>query len=211
MAILTEDVLKLVLAVIVGGLLGAEREYREKPAGFRTLIFICIGATLFTILSRELAPPDDPVRVAANIVTGIGFLGAGAILRNGSRIEGLTTASAIWLAAALGMGLGGGEYLLVGTVTVLALIVLWTFPILEAQIDRRRDSTLYEITCSGDPATIERLHGWLHESRLRAKSCKRMKSGGIAICVWQLFGPPERHAWLMEKLLADEGVKELRY
>ncbi|HQN43268.1 MAG TPA: MgtC/SapB family protein, partial [Anaerolineaceae bacterium] len=92
-----EDLLKIVLAVLVGGLIGIEREYRDKAAGFRTLIFICVGAALFTILSVRLAGDKDPTRIAASIVTGVGFLGAGVILRDGGRVIGLTTAAAIWL------------------------------------------------------------------------------------------------------------------
>ena len=90
-----EDILKILLAVIAGGLIGIEREFRDKAAGFRTLIFICTGACLFTILSAKLAP-NDSVRIAANIVTGVGFLGAGVILRDGGKVIGLTTAAMIW-------------------------------------------------------------------------------------------------------------------
>lgn len=210
MAIPYEDLLRLVLAVVVGGLLGAEREYREKPAGFRTLIFICLGATLFTTLSRVLAP-DDPVRIAANIVTGIGFLGAGAILREGTRVEGLTTAAAIWLTAALGMGLGGGHYLLVAGVTLLALVVLWAFPWIESRIERFRDAAVYEVTCAGAPEAIEQVLGLLRESRLDVKSTKRLKCAGMTTYVWSVFGPPERHTWLIEKLLNCDCVTELKY
>ena len=210
MTIPYEDLLRLALAVVVGGLLGAEREYREKPAGFRTLIFICLGATLFTILSRALAP-DDSVRIAANIVTGIGFLGAGAILREGTRVEGLTTAAAIWLTAALGMGLGGGQYGLVAAVTALTLIVLWTFPWIEAQIERSRDAATYEIKCTGTSEAVDQLRNLLPQSRLDVKSSKRLKSAGMTVYVWSVFGAPERHAWLVEKLLNDERVVELKY
>ncbi|MCX6025184.1 MAG: MgtC/SapB family protein, partial [Chloroflexi bacterium] len=106
MTLATEDIVKLLLAIFNGGLIGAEREFRDKAAGFGTLIFICVGATLFTMFSMRSRPSGDPSRVAANIVSGIAFLGAGVILREGGRIMGLTTASTIWLAAALGMGLG---------------------------------------------------------------------------------------------------------
>lgn len=90
-----DDIIKLLYAILLGGLIGAEREMRDKSAGFRNMILICVGASLFTILSSRLAGDNDPTRVAANIITGIGFLGAGAILRDGNRITGLTTASTI--------------------------------------------------------------------------------------------------------------------
>ena len=103
--------IKLLLSVLVGGIVGAEREYRDKAAGFRTILLITLGATVFTIISEELAGlHNDPGRVAAGIVTGIGFLGAGVIFKRNGSIQGITTAATIWLAAALGMGIGAGEY-----------------------------------------------------------------------------------------------------
>ena len=97
---LSEDIFKILLAIGIGGAIGLEREYRDKAAGFRTLIFICVGATLFAMLSSKLAGDRDPTRIAANIVSGVGFLGAGVILRDGGRVVGLTTAATIWLVAA---------------------------------------------------------------------------------------------------------------
>src|SRR5512138_2976902 len=128
MIVSPEDILKICLALVAGGLIGIEREFRDKAAGFRTLIFICVGAALFTIFSTKLAGDRDPTRIAANIVSGVGFLGAGVILRDGGRVIGLTTAATIWLTAALGMGIGGGEYLLVAIGVVITLVVLWVFP-----------------------------------------------------------------------------------
>jgi len=112
MGLYSEEILKLAIAVVVGGLIGTEREIQDKAAGFRTLILICVGVTLFTIFSLHIDPANSPSRIAANIVTGIGFLGAGAIMREGGCIAGLTTAALIWLVAALGMGIGAGEYML---------------------------------------------------------------------------------------------------
>src|SRR5512145_1503350 len=106
---LIENLIKLSMAVVVGGILGAEREFRDKAAGFRTLILITVGSTLFTIFSLGMDPGFTRTRIAANIVTGIGFLGAGAIIREHGRVGGLTTAATIWLSAALGMGIGAGE------------------------------------------------------------------------------------------------------
>src|SRR5512133_3601325 len=131
-----ENLLKLLLALLVGGLIGMEREFRDKAAGFRTMICICLGATLFTILSSLLGQPDDVTRIASEIVTGVGFLGAGAILRGpAGSVTGLTTAATIWLVAALGMAIGGGAYLLALATTAAVLLVLWVFPLLEARID----------------------------------------------------------------------------
>jgi putative Mg2+ transporter-C (MgtC) family protein len=135
-----DDLYKILLAVAVGGAIGFERELRHKAAGLRTVIFICLGATLFTIMSLRLAVGEeaDMTRIAAGIVTGVGFLGAGAILQRGTEVLGLTTAATIWLVAALGMAIGAGEFALSLAVTALTLVVLSLFPAFERWIDRFR-------------------------------------------------------------------------
>ncbi|MBA7697057.1 Protein SapB [subsurface metagenome] len=116
--------LRLIMASGIGALIGYERERAEKPAGFRTLVLVCLGATLFTIASGYgFGPLSDPSRVAAGIVIGIGFLGAGTIIR-GEHIVGLTTAAAIWAVAAIGLALGAGLYLVAGVTTGIVLFVL---------------------------------------------------------------------------------------
>ena len=119
------DILTLLYAALLGGLLGLERQMHEKAAGFRTIILITVGATLFTMFSKRLAGPDESARIASNIVVGVGFLGAGVILRQEARITGLTTAATIWFAAAVGMGVAGGYLWLSGAATAIALVVLW--------------------------------------------------------------------------------------
>ncbi len=130
---------RLLLAVLLGGLLGFEREVRQKSAGLRTNNLIAVGSALFTIMSYELAqgPGSDPGRIAAQIVTGVGFLGAGAIMRTGSGVQGLTTAATVWVNAAVGMAAGGGEYRLASIATAVTLIVLLLLQPVEGLIDRR--------------------------------------------------------------------------
>ncbi len=115
---------KLLLSILAGGLTGFEREYRGKTAGLRTIIFISLGATVFTILSLEIGRNGDPGRIASSIVSGVGFLGAGAILRGEGQVTGLTTAAAIWLAAAVGMGIGSAAYAVSGGAVALAMVIL---------------------------------------------------------------------------------------
>lgn len=105
-------IIKICLALILGGALGMERQYHDKPAGFATNCLICLGAMLFTVLSEIMGfAGGDPGRIAAQIVTGVGFIGAGSILRDGNKISGLTTAAGVWLVAAIGMAIGYGEYI----------------------------------------------------------------------------------------------------
>src|SRR5260221_14494997 len=107
----TELIQRLLLAAVIGGLLGAERELRRKNAGFRTNILIGLGAAIFTVAGMTMATgSSDPTRIAAQIVTGIGFLGAGAILHNRNSVHGLTTAATVWVNAALGVAAGGGQF-----------------------------------------------------------------------------------------------------
>ena len=127
-------------AALLGGVLGFERELRQKSAGLRTNILIAVGAALFTMMSYELAadtPGADPGRVAAQIVTGIGFLGAGAIMRTDGGIHGLTTAATVWVNAAVGLAAGGGEYRLAFIATAVTMAVLLVLYPLEGIIERR--------------------------------------------------------------------------
>jgi len=211
MFILPEDVIKLLLAVLVGGLVGAEREFRDKAAGFRTIILICVGATLFTIFSLKLGSDRDPVRIAANIVSGVGFLGAGAIMRAGGRVLGITTASTIWLAAALGMGIGGGYYLLSGAAAGIILIVLWIFPALERLIGNTRHVRTYEVICLANRKKFMQLDAMFRQCDLRVRSRKRTKRGDEMICTWEASGPPKNHDRLMGMLFADADVKDFRF
>src|SRR5688572_31197851 len=146
--LLIENLIRIGFAVVIGGIIGAEREFRDKAAGFRTIILITVGSALFTIFSASMDPGFTRTRVAANIVTGIGFLGAGAIVREHGRIGGLTTAATIWLAAALGMGIGAGELIFVAASSLIVIFVLLVFPRLEVWIDRIRESRTYKIVVS---------------------------------------------------------------
>ena len=130
---------RLCLAAALGAVLGLEREWRQKYAGLRTNILIAIGAALFTVMSIDLSASagGDPTRIASQIVTGIGFLGAGAIMRTGVGIRGLTTASMIWVNAAIGVAVGGGEYRLAVIATGVTLIVLVVLTPVERWIERR--------------------------------------------------------------------------
>ncbi len=119
-----EMLIKIFLALVLGGALGMERQYHDKPAGYATNCLICLGAMLFTVLSEYMGlAGGDPGRIAAQIVTGVGFIGAGSILRDGNKISGLTTAAGVWLVAAIGMAVGYGEYIL-ATVTTCAMLVV---------------------------------------------------------------------------------------
>lgn len=207
-----ENLIKVGMAVLVGGMIGAEREYQDKAAGFRTIILITLGSTLFTIFSLSMDPGFTQTRIAANIVTGIGFLGAGAIVREGGRIAGLTTAATIWLSAALGMGIGAGNLYFVLASTAVTILVLIAFPKLEARIDRIRELRTYEIIVGGgDHKTIEKISAMFNDLNLQVYEHHQAKNEKSIIGTWKVIGAPHNHDKLVQAMMRDKNVKELNY
>jgi putative Mg2+ transporter-C (MgtC) family protein len=128
------------LAICCGAAIGFERQLKHKPAGLRTNILICLGAAVFTIISERMAGDKDSItRIAAQIVTGVGFLGAGAVIQDRGGIHGLTTAATIWLVASVGMACGAKLYLLAGISTLIAIIVLVGLGYLEKLFGRSKE------------------------------------------------------------------------
>ena len=113
---------RLILSTILSSIVGFEREKQSKPAGLRTYMLVCLGSCLITIIS--LSFENDPARIASGIITGIGFLGAGAIIAQGTNVKGVTTAASLWVIAAVGLCVGVGEYLLAIATTVLIYLIL---------------------------------------------------------------------------------------
>jgi putative Mg2+ transporter-C (MgtC) family protein len=151
--------LRLLVAAILGALVGLEREIHQHPAGMRTHLLVSLGSAGFTVLSIAAftAPGADPARIAAQIVSGIGFLGAGAILKEGATIRGLTTAASLWAVAAVGMAAGAGAWVVAITVTAIAMISLWPLRLVtEKVIGRDRHHVRMRLWVA-DPAAIARL------------------------------------------------------
>ena len=201
-----EDIIKLALAILLGSIIGAEREYRSKSAGFRTHILVCVGSTLFTIFSVRMGAPNNIDRIAANIITGIGFLGAGAIFRGDTGISGLTTATTIWMSAALGMGVGSGEYILCGIASVAILIVLFGFTVLEKIIDAKHQTRNYRIECEFKDGTLYHYEKIFEECGLKARRGRQSKEGDHIIGTWNVQGSQKNHETLTERLLNDREI-----
>jgi putative Mg2+ transporter-C (MgtC) family protein len=163
-----QELLRLSIAAGLGGAVGLERELREREAGLRTHLVVCVGSALFTLVSAYgfhaflvdggNLVRTDPTRIAAQIVSGIGFLGAGAIIRQGLSVRGLTTAATLWLVAAIGMACGAGYYTPALIATAVALITLGPLRIVAFRIVRRfrpqTERLLVEIPAGGSPAPI---------------------------------------------------------
>src|SRR5215472_10193799 len=144
---ISETLLRLFVAAVLGGIIGLERQFKHRPAGLRTNMFICFGAALFTILSIELAAgvQSERTRIAAQIIPGIGFIGAGAILRDKGSISGLTTAATIFVVASIGMACGGGFYLLAVFAAGLILLGLLALGWLEERFNLKDVAMNYSI------------------------------------------------------------------
>ncbi len=159
---------RLVLAAILGGFIGLERELRHRPAGLRTNMFICFGAALFTVLSRALAEtPSDYTRIAAQIIPGIGFIGAGSILHTRGLTTGLTTASTLFVVASVGMAAGGGLYVTAVFATGVVLITLFTLGHMERTFNVKTLLNTYEVTGMSLDEITQEVNGILeHKHRM---------------------------------------------
>jgi len=152
--------LRLTVAAGLGGAIGLERELRERQAGLRTHLVVCVGSALFTLVSAYafVSPKVDPTRIAAQIVSGIGFLGAGAIIRQGLSVRGLTTAATLWLVAAIGMASGAGYYDAAIIATAGALFTLGPLRIIAFRATSRfrtqTERLLVEVPAGGSPAPV---------------------------------------------------------
>lgn len=138
-----EDILKAVFSILAGGILGLERELKDKKAGLKTIAVICLGATLFTLMSYRMGSEEN--HIAAYIVSGVGFIGAGAIFKEGFTISGLTTAGVVWLAAAIGMCIGFGQYYTALIFMVSCYIAILAFPYLANFFTPNNESNRIEI------------------------------------------------------------------
>jgi putative Mg2+ transporter-C (MgtC) family protein len=208
-----DDLTKLLLSLVLGGLIGWERELYDKPAGFRTNTLICVGATLFTIFSLRIGtiPATDSARIAAQIVSGIGFLGAGAIIRRGEAVLGLTTAATIWFVASIGMGIGAGYYLTSCTGTALALAILVLFRKFEHLVDTFHTTRTYHVTLSAEDEAVRELTDTLDACGLKVLGNKQVKSDNRYFYEITLSGRKNNHTPLLEKLLRSPTVREVRY
>jgi putative Mg2+ transporter-C (MgtC) family protein len=144
---LSSTLARLLLAAILGGIVGLERQLRHKPAGLRTNMFICFGAAMFTVLSKQLAGVEsDSARIAAQIIPGIGFIGAGSILHAKASVTGLTTAATLFVVASIGMAAGGGLYLTACFATLMILLALVLLGRMESMFSLKAFVTTYEVT-----------------------------------------------------------------
>jgi putative Mg2+ transporter-C (MgtC) family protein len=206
-----ELVYKLVLSVVIGGAIGIERELRSKSAGFRTLMLICLGATLFTIFSQYIGGAGNPDRIASNVVTGIGFLGAGIIFRDNNRVSGITTAASIWLSAALGVGIGCGYYSASILGGVLVITILVVFSVMDNFLDKLSQVREYKITFPYEKNQEHKYEKMFHSYGLGVKSRSQSKSGALMTGKWIVKGKEHNHHRFIEHILMDSSIIDFNF
>jgi len=169
--LLSSTLARLLLAALLGGIIGLERQLRHRPAGLRTNMFICFGAAMFTVLSRQLAGVEsDSARIAAQIIPGIGFIGAGSILHARASVTGLTTAATLFVVAGIGMAAGGGLYLTACFATVIILMALVVLGRMEAAFSLKSFITTYEVTGRNVDGMLRELNRLLDAEQLTMQS-----------------------------------------
>jgi putative Mg2+ transporter-C (MgtC) family protein len=215
--------IRLVLAAVLGGAIGLERELREREAGLRTHLLVSVGAALFTLVSAygfsdfryglETGITLDPTRIAAQIVTGIGFLGAGAIIRQGLSIRGLTTAATLWAVAAIGLATGAGYYSAAVIATAVVIFSLWPLRLLAHQaVVRLRPEEGRLLVALPSGASAAPLLAELERTGARVDSLQIEDSGTERVVVVEIRAPESvRGAEIVDRLTDLEHVRRVEW
>lgn len=203
-----EDLLLILLSIVMGLMIGAEREYKNKSAGLRTLMLVCVGSCTFTILSIKIGVAN-PDRLAANIITGIGFLGAGAIFKDENKINGVTTACTIWVTAALGMCIGSGHIYLGFLATLVVLCVLLLLVPLERWIDRSHKVQNYKITKVYEPGMVEQFESLAAGFNLKTFKVWQSKNEEKLTVNWRMTGHEKDHERFIAHLFSDPSIQQV--
>lgn len=204
-AVGTEDLVSMLVSLLCGGIIGFEREYRNKAAGFRTIILITLGSTIFTIVSRHGAGADD--RISANIITGIGFIGAGVIFKDQFSVRGLTTAAVIWTSAAIGMTTGIGYHALAFLFTLITLGILLMMSRVERFIGKLQRQKMLSVTFrNAEFSQIQELEDRLNSDDLVIERLRVSKDHDTLTVVWQVSGKKQFLLQLNETLAAIPDI-----
>jgi putative Mg2+ transporter-C (MgtC) family protein len=199
----SSDLIKVAVAVFCGAILGLERQYKNKTAGFRTIILICLGSTIFTMISQRAGQG-----VNINLVTGVGFIGAGVIFKDNISVNGLTTAAVIWVAAAIGMANGSGNYMLAIISTFVTLVVLIVFHVFEMYLDKINHEKLLSLVFdSDDYENLLMVQEIIHKHKLKYEIRLVNKKDGCLQAAIFVTGHKKYISKLNEKLLTMPQLK----
>jgi putative Mg2+ transporter-C (MgtC) family protein len=202
---------RLLVACVLGAAVGLEREFSRKAAGVRTNLLICMGAAFFTLLSAVLAGDANPDkgRVASNIVQGVGFLGAGLILHNRSRVSGLTSAASIFVVASIGMACGAGLYAAAIVAAIIVIVALELVGLLERRANLKAYPLVYEARGSDQTRMLESILDAMDKASQRLTGVDRDAIGELQRVTFALSATKKQHERLREKLLGRPGIDAL--
>jgi putative Mg2+ transporter-C (MgtC) family protein len=208
---ISETIVRLILAAFLGGMIGLERELKRKPAGLRTNMFICFGAAMFTILSFKFTEGTaDHTRIASNIITGIGFIGAGSILHSRGAVSGLTTAATMFVVASIGMAAGGGEYLPAIFATLVILLALNFLGWVERRFNLKASIVTYAVLSKYPEEMVASVNRTLHSLEMSMRS---VNLGAGAEGMHRLFfteeAPAHRQQELADRLRQEHAIQRV--
>jgi len=211
--LLSKTMVRLTLAAVLGGIIGLERAIKRRPAGLRTNMFICFGSAMFTVLSNDLAAEwgiGDHTRIAAQIIPGIGFIGAGSILHAKGSISGLTTAATLFVVASVGMACGGGQYLLAIFATMLLYLALSVLGLLERRFNLKPLMMNYTIVSdkSADDLVSE-VNSVLEEQGKEMQGMRLSRASGKERLVFSVDGTRSEHKELVSRLRQSDDLRNL--
>ncbi|MGA2167531.1 MAG: MgtC/SapB family protein [Terracidiphilus sp.] len=202
---------RLLVACLLGALVGLEREVNRKAAGVRTNLLICMGSAFFTLLSAVLAGDANPDkgRVASNIVQGIGFLGAGLILHNRSRVSGLTSAASIFVVASIGMACGAGLYAAAAVAAIIVILALELVGFLERRANLKIYPLMYEVRGRDQTQMLQSILDAMDAAKERLTGVERDAIGELQRISFALTATNSQHERLRGKLLAEPAIHKL--
>ncbi|WP_010277361.1 MgtC/SapB family protein [Paenibacillus senegalensis] len=214
--------IRLVLALILGGFIGLEREKNNHPAGLRTHILVCVGSALLMLLSiygfaefaNEFNVRIDPARLAAQVIPGIGFLGAGTIIRTGLSIKGLTTAASLWVAAAIGLAVGAGFYYAAFLATAFVLLSLWILNIVEKKYFTDKRTYWLKLTTTQKEGTLTQISSYLETKGVLVRKMKMedvdpQHPEKLQLSIMIIVNKPKLLAVMTDDLKAISGVQKI--
>jgi len=210
-----EMLLRLAVSMLLGGAIGFERERDSQPAGLRTHMILILGSCLAMILSINIGIKNgtDPTRMAAQVISGVGFLGAGAILRSGFNVKGLTTATTVWTTAIIGLAVGYGYYWVGVFTTVLVLVVLTLVSIFEKKFIRRNILRIVKVDAADNPHIFRNVRKEISRNTdeiLSYKTQRSLKSGHVRVEFLIRLDTNEKIEDLMETISKIDGVRNIR-
>lgn len=210
---LADYVIRMLVALLVGGAVGLEREFAGKPAGIRTNMLMCFGACVIMIISIEVSRAGgwthDPARIAAQVVTGVGFLGAGTIIRSRFHVTGLTTAATIWVLSALGLAIGSGRILLAAVGAFFITVTLVLVRLLENVLQRYRSTHVIQITLAGRRGIVGSILEAFTRQNVRGEAVEVNRRGEQWTAVFEYAVSRSRHERLLAALADLDGIIDI--